>query len=89
MQSNRWTAKIHMVPKCSSSICSSPVSLAQWRVNYRQQYLHRNYTLHCEQCTWYLSKPKTLPEASISKNTAILDSVLVNWRTFFCPFTSV
>ena len=70
MQSNRWTAKIHMVPKCSSSICSSPVSLAQWRVNYRQQYLHRNYTLHCEQCTWYLSKPKTLPEVSISKNTA-------------------
>ena len=35
------------------------------------------------------TKPNTLPEASISKNTAILDSVLVNWRTFFCPFRSV
>ena len=31
--------------------------------------------MHCEQCTWYLSKPKTPPEASISKNTAFRLSI--------------
>ena len=63
-QSSRDQPFVHL-------LSSSPASLGPWRVSYSRQNLHRNYASLCEQCTWYLFKPKILPKASISRKTAI------------------